>query len=1604
MSFTTSASNLAVSDFNSTFDIVVAELTTGRYQVASTTPPQLQANDISQQPTISADGRYVAFKSAASNLVQGDTNNQFDIFVKDSLTGHVQRVAADVHGDFRFPQFSADGHYLVYTPRPSQFSGPSVIVTDISGPYPGLSYRIEGSSPSVNANGHLVAYVKSTGPQNQTSVYIKDIVLGIIPPTFPPAEPMALGTTKFVALGDSPSISANGQYVAFRSSASNLVPNDTNGVEDIFVYNTQTESIVRASYDIVGMQANAASSSPKISSDGRYVAFESFATNLTTGDSNGKRDVFVKDIFNSSIPIKRASTNWSNIEADSDSFLTSISLDGRFVTFQSDASNVVANDTNGVTDVFIKDLQAVSTAQSPNVTRVSTSSSNNQSNGSSEGGSVSSDGRYVAYLSTADNLVSGDSNLTNDIFLKDVQTGLVTLMSTRLYFAARQSSNGYSRSSSLSEDGRFVVFQSSADNLVLGDVNGIADIFVSDSSSGVVTRVNTNSFGADSNDTSEGPSISSNGRYVAFMSYASNLVDDDSNGTPDVFVKDTWFGNTTRVSTELDGTQRQWYSYYPSISANGRYVSFMAQSATGFSVFVKDLQTLTIVEASTDSSGGPIGGDYAYFDVRGDNISPDGRYVSFHGRRNDEAGTVDYFLKDLTNGNLSQINTNELGTPFPSGGNAWLEMSLGGPMSVSNLIINEDNSESGPFVAFATRNSNILGGNNNLNDVFVKNMTSHEITQVNTDANGVEANGISRDASISSNGRYVAFSSSATNLVPGDTNNTSDIFVKDILTGAIWRLNTVPGGGQSTVASYGPRISADGRFVTFESFSDSFYSGDTNSTFDVFRVSVPIDTDEVDDSVENTAPNAGDGNSDGFQDSVQNNVTSLPNGNDEQYITLESPVGTSLASVAPIDNPSPADSPAGVEFPFGHLNFAIENAGVGLATTVTLYLPDDTVVNNYFKFGPTPDNATPHWYEFLFDGFTGAAIPADVSAGPDVDSDPEIIVLHFIDGGRGDDDLLANGQIIDPGSPAFVPDRPPVANASGPYVTAEGANLQLDARASFDQQTGTTLTYEWDLNYDGFVFSTDAFGVQPNVKFGDNFNSRFIGLRVTNSLGLSSHTISTVESTNVAPQNVNAGIDRIVFEGSTVMLAGTFTDPGVLDTHTQNGSVISSNGQVVVTGNGPNFSFIPNDNGTYTVTYTVTDDDGGSTFDTALITVKNAAPVIVSLNSSAATTATGSINGFVSLSGVFSDAGSRDTHRVIVLWGDGSLAETLTSVNPLTRSFSGGHTYSNSGVYTISVSVVDSDGTVSVKQDKTAVVGGIGVLNGTLYVIGTNGKDEVDIKLKSNGNAGQVVNVKGQFDKNGTKKQFDLDFTPTTIQHIVIMLGDSDDDAKVNTNILVGALIDGGAGNDRLRGGGGDDTLIGGPGRDELKGSDGDDVLDGGADDDNLFGGKGFDVLLGGDGNDDLKGGGSGGDDGATDGGGKGDILVGGSGNDNLKGTDGRNILIGGVGKDDLTGGAGDDLLIGGSTYYDTHVESLRLIMAEWNSARSYENRMVNLRTSAGPVLGGTGVRLTTSGMDRTVVEDTDKDTLKGGADRDWYFADLMWDELKDKKSNEILN
>ncbi|MEM7127843.1 MAG: LamG-like jellyroll fold domain-containing protein [Chloroflexota bacterium] len=169
-----------------------------------------------------------------------------------------------------------------------------------------------------------------------------------------------------------------------------------------------------------------------------------------------------------------------------------------------------------------------------------------------------------------------------------------------------------------------------------------------------------------------------------------------------------------------------------------------------------------------------------------------------------------------------------------------------------------------------------------------------------------------------------------------------------------------------------------------------------------------IDADNVPDAIEEGAPNNGDGNGDGTLDSQQANVTSLPaaSGTAGEYVTLAAPNGTELVNVSVSAN-APATEPNGVTFPIGHLAFGVQNVAVGGAIQVTIFPADMSTINSYYKYGPTTDNGTDHWYEFLYDGTTGAEILADR------------IILHFVDGGRGDADLTANGVIVDPGAPAL---------------------------------------------------------------------------------------------------------------------------------------------------------------------------------------------------------------------------------------------------------------------------------------------------------------------------------------------------------------------------------------------------------------------------------------------------------------------------------------------------------------------------------------------------------------------------------------------------------
>jgi Tol biopolymer transport system component len=193
------------------------------------------------------------------------------------------------------------------------------------------------------------------------------------------------------------------------------VSGDTNGVDDIFVKDLQTGTTKLISVASDGTQGNSYSDNPSISADGRYVAFDSLAHNLVSGDTNDRGDIFVKDLQTGTT--KRISVASDGTQGNNYSGNASISADGHYVAFESEATNLVSGDTNRARDIFVKDLQTGTTK------RISVASDGTQGNYSFYNASISADGRYVAFESGASNLVSGDTNGVYDIFVKDLQTG-----------------------------------------------------------------------------------------------------------------------------------------------------------------------------------------------------------------------------------------------------------------------------------------------------------------------------------------------------------------------------------------------------------------------------------------------------------------------------------------------------------------------------------------------------------------------------------------------------------------------------------------------------------------------------------------------------------------------------------------------------------------------------------------------------------------------------------------------------------------------------------------------------------------------------------------------------------------------------------------------------------------------------------------------------------------------------------------------------------------------------------------------------------------------------------------------------------------------------
>jgi len=362
-------------------------------------------------------------------------------------------------------------------------------------------------------------------------------------------------------------ISADGRYVAFHSDASDLVPNDWNEKRDVFVHDRQTGQTKRVSVSSDALPGNGNSLYPSLSADGRYVAFVSRAGNLVDNDTNDTVDIFVHDCQTGKT--SRVSVASDGAQGNGESWLPSISADGCYVCFASHATNLVPDDTNGAPDVFVHDRQTGQTK------RVSVSSEDAQGNRRSSFPRISADGRCVAFESAADNLVPEDGNRVDDVFAHDRDTGRTTRANVA---SDGTQSKEEAHLASLSTDGRYVAFVSGASDLVSDDTNNAYDVFIHDRQTGQTKRVSVGNNGAQSNQGVWEYSISGDGRYVAFASSADDLVPGDSNEYSDIFVHDCQTGQTARVNLGQGGADADWESAMPSLSPDGRYVVFTSKA------------------------------------------------------------------------------------------------------------------------------------------------------------------------------------------------------------------------------------------------------------------------------------------------------------------------------------------------------------------------------------------------------------------------------------------------------------------------------------------------------------------------------------------------------------------------------------------------------------------------------------------------------------------------------------------------------------------------------------------------------------------------------------------------------------------------------------------------------------------------------------------------------------------------------------------------------------------------------------------------------------------------------------------------------------------
>ncbi len=457
-----------------------------------------------------------------------------------------------------------------------------------------------------------------------------------------------------------------------------------------------------------------------------------------------------------------------NIPAGSTSFPIAIPVMGEKIFEDDETLTLTLSAPSGATLGTSSAIGTILNDDVQFISRVSVNAAGEGGNESSEAPDVSTDGRYVVFTSLASNLVDGDTNDAKDIFVRDMDADTIVRVSVD---SSGNEGNGASRYPSISGDGRYVVFRSAASNLVTGDSNGMEDVFLHDLDTGTTELISVvDGTGVQGDNISYNPTISTDGNFVAFVSYSA-LVNEDTNGVGDVYVRDLVNGTTTRVSLANNGDEGNDYSgFWPAISGDGRYVAFWSH-ATNL--------------VTNDS-----------------NVKPD------------------VFVRDLQSNTTIRASVANDGTQIAIG--------AGSPFTISN---------NGRLVAFT---SLVANDSNNTPDVFLRDLDANTTTRVSVDSSGVEGDNNSIAESISADSNYVSFFSYATNLVANDDNGFSDIFLHNRQTAETTRISVSWTGDQgndnSSLSNSPSHISGDGRYVVFMSYASNLVSDDNNMRADIFRV------------------------------------------------------------------------------------------------------------------------------------------------------------------------------------------------------------------------------------------------------------------------------------------------------------------------------------------------------------------------------------------------------------------------------------------------------------------------------------------------------------------------------------------------------------------------------------------------------------------------------------------------------------------------------------------------------------------------------------------------------------------------------------------------